>query len=201
MRKGSLGYEIVMTALVLVIIAGAAGALLGLVHHFAAVDPEELLARKASAVYDGAVVRYPLQEGISQTPDYDKGGVLGVYVPKDDSVKDVYILRVVGTGAYKGSLELLVNITGGKIVKIAKYDANETPGLGSKALEESYFAQYCNVPLTEDFMGFDLVKTTPSAKSEVRAVSGASKSSTAVTNAVNAAVIWYKDMRSKRATK
>ena len=44
MRK-SLGYEILMTALVLVIIAGIAGALLGLVNHFTEVDEEELIAR------------------------------------------------------------------------------------------------------------------------------------------------------------
>jgi len=192
MKKGSLGYEIFMTALVLVVIAGVAGALLGLVNYFTAVDPDEMLARKASAVYDGDLMRMPPEEGISQPIEYKDGDVLGVYVPKDPAVHNVYVLRVLGLGAYKGSLELLVNITDGKIAKIAKYDANETPGLGSKALEDSYFSQYCGVDLAS-FNGFRLVKSPAMSSDEVRAVSGASKSSTAVTNAVNAAAFWYKN--------
>ncbi|MBQ9369954.1 MAG: FMN-binding protein [Clostridia bacterium] len=193
MKKGSLAYEIVMTALVLVLIAGVAGALLGFVHHFAAVDPNELLLKKASAVYDGKLKDNPVREGLSAKIEYENGDVLDVLVPSDESVKDVFILHVKGTGAYKGSLELLVNITKGKIVKIAKYDANETPGLGSKALEDSYFRQYCGVPITAEFSGFTLLKTAPLNETEVRAISGASKSSTAVTNAVNAAVVWYQN--------
>ena len=44
--------------------------------------------------------------------------------------------------------------------------------------------------ITADFAGFGLVKGQAGAD-EVSAVTGASKSSTAVTNAVNAAVKWY----------
>jgi len=193
MKKGTLAYEIVMTALVLVLIAGVAGALLGLVHHFAAVDPNELLFSKASAVYDGKLKDNPVKDTISAKIEYEAGDVLDVLIPADDSVKDVYVLHVMGAGAYKGALELLVNITAGKIVKIAKYDANETPGLGSKALEENYFSQYYGVQITADFPGYKLSKTAPANQTEVRAVSGASKSSTAVTNAVNAAVTWYQN--------
>ena len=189
MRK-SLGYEILMTALVLVVIAGIAGALLGLVNHFTAVDEEELLSRKATAVYDGDLMKYVSEEGFEVPMDKAEGEILGVYVPKNGD-KDVFVLVARGTGAYKGTLDLLVNITGGKVVKIAKYEANETPGLGSKALEDAYFKQYYDKPITEDFRGFALVKGNAVSPAEVSAVSGASKSSTAVTNAVNAAVKWY----------
>lgn len=187
--KKSLGYEIIMTALVLVIIAGVAGALLGLVNHFTEVDAEELLARKATAVYDGDLVKYTAPQGLNAAIEYQNGSVVGAYVPTMET--DVYVLVAEGTGAYKGSLQILVNITGGTIVKIAKYDANETPGLGSKALEESYFKQYYGREITADFSGFALVKSQAASSDEVSAVSGASKSSTAVTNAVNAAIKWY----------
>ena len=190
--KKSLGYEILMTALVLVIIAGVAGAVLGLVNHFTAVDAEELIARKATAVYDGELTRYVTPPGISQEVAYEKGNVVDVYVSKTQP--DVFVVVAEGEGAYKGSLQLLVNITGGKIVKIAKYDANETPGLGSKALEDNYFKQYYGKVITPDFRGFNLVKGGGSVlPDDVHAVSGASKSSTAVTNAVNAAVKWYQN--------
>ncbi len=189
MRKG-LGYEILMTALVLVVIAGIAGALLGLVNHFTEVDEEELLARKATAVYDGDLVKYVSEGGIEAPVDSVDGEVLGVYVPKNSDT-NTFVLVVRGAGAYKGTLDLLVNITDGVIVKIASYEANETPGLGSKALQEEYFKQFYNKPITEHFPGFALVKRPADISDEVSAVSGASKSSTAVTNAVNAAVKWY----------
>ena len=189
MRKG-LGYEILMTALVLVVIAGIAGALLGLVNHFTEVDEDELIARKATAVYDGDLMKYVAEEGFNAPIEGGDGEVVGVYVPKGND-SDVYVLVARGTGAYKGTLEILVNITGGKVVKIATYEANETPGLGSKALQEDYFKQFYNKPITQDFPGFALVKRSAAASDEVSAVTGASKSSTAVTNAVNAAVKWY----------
>ena len=65
------------------------------------------------------------------------------------------------------------------------------PGLGSKALEDGYFQQFYNKAITPDFPGFALVKGPAGSPDEVSAVTGASKSSTAVTNAVNAAVKWY----------
>ena len=201
MKTRSLGYEIAMTALVLVLIAGIAGALLGLVNHFTKVDAEELVARKATAVYKGELKRFPPQEGIGQQIRYEGGKVFGVYVPKDPAVHNVYVLCAEGTGAYKGKLSLLINITDGRIKSIAKYEADETPGLGSKALQESYFKQYYGVLITPDFAGFRLVKTAPAVSEEVKAISGASKSSTAVTNAVNAAALWYKTVILKGGAK
>ena len=201
MKTRSLGYEIFKIALVLVVIAGIAGALLGLVNHFTKVDAEELVARKATAVYNGDLKKFPLREGIGQEVRFEGGNVFAVYVPKDPAVTDVFVLCAEGEGAYKGTLQLLINITGGKIAKIAKYEANETPGLGSKALEESYFKQFYGAPITADFEGFKLVKSSPVGSGEVKAVSGASKSSTAVTNAVNAAALWYKTVILKGGAK
>lgn len=190
--KKSLGYEIFMTALVLVIIAGVAGALLGLVNHFTEVSAEDMIARKASAVYDGELKAFDLPDGFNDTIEYVSGNIEKAFESKTE--KGVYVLEAKGEGAYKGSLELLINITNGKITKIAKYDANETPGLGSKALEDKHFEQFYGKQITLDFQGFTLVKGPANAASdEVSAVTGASKSSTAVNNAVNAAVKWYQE--------
>jgi len=189
--KKSLGYEIFMTALVLVIIAGVAGAVLGLVNYFTVVDENQLFLDKATAVYDGALKEYKEPSGISQSLTFEGGDVLRICVPEKETEDDVYVILAEGEGAYKGTLQILVNITNGKIVKIAKYEANETPGLGSKALEEGYFRQYYGKEITPDFPGFKLVKGAANMPDDVKAVSGASKSSTAVTNAVNAAVHWY----------
>lgn len=190
MKKDSLAADIIKTVVVLVIIAGVAGALLGLVNHFTYMSDDEVMARKATAVYNGELKAYQ-SSGMSQQIEYSNGSVLGVYVPSD-STPDVYVVRAEGTGAYKGKLQLLVNITGGKIVKIATYDADETPGLGGKALTDSFFKQYYGINLaTLDGGAFAVVKTSENTDKEIRAITGASKSSTAVTNAVNAATKWY----------
>ena len=187
--KKSLGYEIFMTALVLVIIAGVAGALLGLVNSVTYVDESKLLTEKAETFFGGKLERYVAPEGFMQETTYDHGDVIDVFQSQKGG--EAFVLIVEGEGAYKGTLRLLVSITNGKIEKIAKYEANETPGLGSKALEDSYFMQFCGKVITPDFKGFNLVKGERNSPNDVVAVSGASKSSTAVTNALNAAVKWY----------
>ena len=188
MRK-SLGYEIFMTALVLVIIAGVAGAVLGLVNFVTQVDEGKLLTEKAEAFFGGNLEHYVAPEGFMREMVYDHADVIDVFQSTKD--REAFVLIVEGEGAYKGTLQLLVNITDGTIKKIAKYMANETPGLGSKALEDNYFKQFCGKRITPEFKGFTLVKGASSGSGEVSAVSGASKSSTAVTHAVNAAVKWY----------
>ncbi|HCU56115.1 MAG TPA: hypothetical protein DIC18_02130 [Clostridiales bacterium] len=187
MRK-SLGFEIFMTALVLVVIAGVAGALLGLVNHFTYISEEELFAGKATAVYSGELKKYELS-GLNDEVEYSSGNILSVYVPTDPA-QDTYVLVAEGEGAFKGTLRLLVNITDGAIVKIAKYEANETPGLGSKALDESYFKKFYGTTITKQFEGYAFEAQSANV-SEIAAVTGATKSSTAVKNAVNAAIKWY----------
>ena len=99
------------------------------------------------------------QWDLDATPNDDSfGEVLGVYVPKAEG-KNTYVIVARGVGAYKGSLELLVNITNGEIVKIASYEANETPGLGSKALKEEYFEQFYKKKISPDTPLFKLVIT------------------------------------------
>ena len=61
---------------------------------------------------------------------------------------------------------------------------NETAGLGMNAKEESFRNQYLGTAVDS----FSLVKEAPSADNEIQAISGATITSTAVTNAVNAAL-------------
>ena len=70
------------------------------------------------------------------------------------------------------------------MVGITFLTLEETPGLGMRAAEESFYGQYANKNTKE----FKLVKGAAGADDEISAISGSTITSTAVTNAVNAAL-------------
>lgn len=179
--------DILKTVLVLSIIALVAGGLLGIINHFTQIDESEALARKidSTGIYTGEdpLVKLSTQaEGISQ--GYTNGSLKNVFQGGDQ-----YIIHCGGEGGYGGVVELLVNIEDNKIKKIVSYSAEETPGLGTKAFKDDYLSQYYDKDLVS-IQSFVLTKKTPESD-EIVAVTGASKSSGAVVNAVNVAVTWY----------
>jgi electron transport complex protein RnfG len=95
-----------------------------------------------------------------------------------------YVFKVLPSG-YGGSLEVVVGIKNdGTItgVRIGKHE--ETPGLGAKATEESFYGQYAGMDIT-DGIG---VSTTSPGDNEIAAISGATITSKAVTTGVNQAI-------------
>ncbi len=90
---------------------------------------------------------------------------------------------------YGGEINMLIGISAeGKLTGIQILSHNETPGLGAKATEPEFKDQFlgksAEKPLT-------LVKKATSSENEVQAISGATITSTAVTDGINAAVDLY----------
>lgn len=180
--------DILKTVLVLSIIALIAGGLLGLINHFTQIDQEAALAGKIekTGIYTGSdpLVKLALGgDGVSQ--GYINGELKNVFQGGEQ-----YIIHCCGEGGYGGNIELLVNIENNLIKKIAIYAAEETPGLGTKAYTDSYLGQFYNKDLIE-IQKFALTKNINPQTKEIKAVTGASKSSGAVVNAVNVAITWY----------
>ncbi len=181
--------DIMRTVIVLSIIALISGGLLGIVDSFTQIDENEMLARKiaSTGIYTGEddLIKLSLSDGgISQ--GYPDGELRNVFKGGEQ-----YIIHAAGMGGYGGAVELLINIENNTIKKIVKYSAEETPGLGTKAFENSYLTQFYNKDLAE-VEAFVRVTTPPADANEIDAVSGATKSSGAVINAVNVAVVWYR---------
>lgn len=65
---------------------------------------------------------------------------------------------------------------------------DETPGLGMLVGEEDFYSQFENK--AEE--SYTVVKSAPSADNEIEAVTGATISSRAVTNAVNASLVYFR---------
>lgn len=99
-----------------------------------------------------------------------------------------YILTTQSKG-YGGAVEIMTGITAdGKVAGVETLTLNETAGLGMKAKESSFRDQY------KGKQGkISVVKSNP-GDDEIQALTGATITSTAVTNAVNTALELYNNI-------
>lgn len=97
------------------------------------------------------------------------------------------IITVTNKKSYGGSITLSVgisnngNLTGYKITEIS-----DTPGLGMKATESDFMGRFANIPASI----YKVTKQAP-GENEIQAISGATVTSRAVINSVDAAVAYY----------
>lgn len=109
------------------------------------------------------------------------------YRALDQSGTTVGYIFVTESYGYGSLIRVMSGIAEGKVVGIEVLDCtNETPGLGQKVAEDSFKKQFQGVTALPT-----IIKTAPEEKNEVEAVTGATKSSTAVAEAVNNALDLY----------
>ena len=110
-------------------------------------------------------------------------------VGKDASGNAVgYVISVTTAEGNDGNITLSVGISAdGTVNGIAFTELNETPGMGMRCGEPEFMSRFAG----KNVSSFTLVKSGASADGEVDAVSGATVTSTAVVNAVNAGVDFY----------
>lgn len=122
--------------------------------------------------------------------DNSKGvKVSEIYEAKDASGNTVgYTLKVLPSG-YGGTIELMVGIDSvkGQVSGINVVSNSETAGLGAKATNPEFSDQYKGKPLEE----LSVLKNGTPGDTEIKAISGATITSTAVTNGVDAAIEVY----------
>ena len=122
--------------------------------------------------------------------DNSKGvEVSEIYEAKDASGNTVgYTLKVLPSG-YGGTIELMVGIdsANGQVSGINVVSNSETAGLGAKATDPEFSDQYKGKPLEE----LSVLKNGTPGDTEIKAISGATITSTAVTNGVDAAIEVY----------
>ncbi len=99
-----------------------------------------------------------------------------------------YVFETSSNG-YGGQIDVMTGISAdGRITGVTILNQNETPGLGANILNEGFTAQYMqNVPEHS----LEVVKNQIASDGEIEALTGATISSNAVTNAVNQAVEIY----------
>lgn len=114
------------------------------------------------------------------------GTVDEVVLAKDKDGNDLgYIVTITDKEAYDGSLQMTVGVAEDGTVKgISFLSLSETPGLGMKADEDSFKAQFKDKKVNY----FVYEKSGASEDNEIQAISSATITSNAVTHGVNAAI-------------
>lgn len=178
--------DIVRPAVVLFVIAAVAAALLGFVNAITtepiAVAEAEAKATNMQAVLDCSDwgEEQTVTDSIitDYTPGLDEGGnTVG------------YAFSVTTTG-YSSGLKLMVGIDmDGVITGVSIVDcSNETPGLGANAAQPYFYEQF-----TGKSGELTVVKSGTAGDSDIQALTGATITSTAVTEAVNTVSNYFND--------
>jgi len=101
-----------------------------------------------------------------------------------------YVISATSKDGYNGNIGISVGITAdGVVTGIEMLELNETVGFGMQAADAGFKNQYKGKQV--DY--FTITKNGKSADNEIDALSGATITSTAVTNAVNAALYFIRD--------
>ena len=111
--------------------------------------------------------------------------VQAVYVgyDDDDNFKGLVFDNI--TNGYGGEMQVIVGITeSGEVLDVILGQNSETPGLGSLVGEKTFKSQFVGKDVFE--ITLNIVTSTPESKSQVQAVTGATESSQAMKEAVNA---------------
>lgn len=121
--------------------------------------------------------------------EYTNDEIIGVANALDDSKNVIgYVINVTSHEGSQADITFSVGIKNdGTINGYSITSISETPGLGMLVNEEDFKKQFNN----KNAESFTVVKTTPSADTEIEAVTGATISSKAVTNGVNACLVYF----------
>ena len=122
--------------------------------------------------------------------EYTSDEIMGVNTALDKSGNVLgYVISVTSHEGSQADITLSVGIQmDGTLNGFSATDINETPGLGALVTEDAFSSQFNN--RAEE--SYTVVKTAPSADNEIEAVTGATISSRAVTNAVNASLVYFR---------
>ena len=119
----------------------------------------------------------------------DESIIINTVLEADSSSKEKlgYVYDVTSKNGYGGDVQIAVGITNdGEITAFKVITANETPGLGAKSMEDEYASQFSGLSALSPIA---FSKTGANRdNNEIDAISGATITTTATTNAVNAAI-------------
>ena len=191
--------SVIKDAMILFAITLIAGILLGVAHE---VTLEPIAKTQAAATQATYASVYPDAASFEDDADIDalveqsadeilttyglNSAINYVKVAYDASGAQCGYLVSAQAKGYGGPVNIAIGITNElKITGIGFLSIDETPGLGMKAKEESFYGQFTDMPADHDLT---LTKTGKTAEDQVQAISGATKTSNAVTAAANSAI-------------
>ncbi len=136
------------------------------------------------------------EQKIDYTPEDESIVVNTVLCAKSKSSENIgYVFDVTSKNGYGGDVQIAVGITNeGEVTAFKVIAASETPGLGAKSMEDEYASQFSGLSALNPIA---FSKTGANRdNNEIDAISGATITTTATTNAVNAAIdMWNSQLK------
>lgn len=194
--------KIVKNTGILMAITLVAGALLGLVYEItkapiaqAQEDAKQeayrtVLADADSFENDENFKEKAAKKALSEA-GYDSDDISEVVVGKDSSGQEIgYVITVTSHEGYGGDIQISVGIEADGTVKgIEMLSISETAGLGMKATEADFKDQFKDKNVEK----FSYTKSGEEGDDKIDALSGATITTNAVTNAVDSALVYFQN--------
>lgn len=185
--------NILKNAAILTAITLVAGILLGLVYDITK-EPIALAKEQAkNEAYQAVMAEADTFEAVEvEAVDLGTGcDVDEVVTAKAGEEVKGYVITVTTHDGYGGDIQVSIGIAADGTVKgIEMLSIGETAGLGMNADTPEFKAQYADKLVD----AFAVTKTGASADNEIDAISGATITSNAVTNAVNTALLYFNNV-------
>lgn len=187
---------IIKDALILFVITLVAGLLLGVVYEVTkapiAAQEAKTKAEAQRGVFAEAAefTQLDLDSAIAKTVESNGVTVNEVYDALDESGAHLgYIVQSTSPNSYGGNIVLMVGVQAdGTSNGYSLLTINDTAGLGMNAKNDDFKNQYAD----KNVDAFEVTKTGASADNQIDAISGATITSNAVTEAVNACLAYAK---------
>jgi len=195
--------KVVKSAMILFIITLISGFLLGAVHEITKLPIAEAQEKREQESYkkvfseasDFQVVEnFDKKQAaeILTEAGYEKDTIgKAIEAEASDGSSIGYILDITSKEGYGGEIEFQLGIrNGGSVTGIEILSISETAGLGMKATTSAFRDQYTDKKVDT----FSVTKTGAADDSEINAISGATITSRAMTNGVNAGLLYYREV-------
>lgn len=187
---------IVKDAIILFVITLVAGLLLGVVYEVTkapiAAQEAKTKAEAQKGVFTEAAEFKQLDVDSEKAKEAVTNGVTvdEVYEALDESGTHLgYVIQATSPNGYGGNITLMAGITlDGTSNGYSLLTINETAGLGMNAKTDEFKNQYAD----KQVEAFEVTKTGASADNQIDAISGATITSRAVTESVNACLAYAK---------
>lgn len=195
--------KIIKNTLILTAITLVAGLLLGLVYEVtknpiaiaqenAKQEAYQTVLQDASSFEEYTDFDESEAESVLKEAGYESDDIKEVAIAKDKSGEDAgYVITVTSHEGYGGDIEISVGIAGDGTVKgIEMLSISETAGLGMKASEADFKDQFKDKKVEK----FSYTKSGEEGDDKIDALSGATITTNAVTNAVDSALVYFQNV-------
>lgn len=195
--------KIIKNTLILTAITLVAGVLLGLVYEVTKAPIASAQEKAKQEAYKLALPDAASFEsyssfdgneaaGFLKSAGYDDDDIIEAAVGKDGSGNDVgYVITAVSHEGYAGDIIISVGILSDGTVKgVEMLSIKETAGLGMKAAEPDFRDQFKDKQVEK----FSYTKSGEQGDDKIDALSGATITTNAVTNAVDSALVYFQNV-------